>query len=116
VAGRKRIGRISKSGAEVAAKTPGARTTAFPNPLARARRNGVTACQIGDLVRDAVRTEISTLRNNDWLGPMQPVPPQAPPEAPPIRGFDTRSTSERAQRAQTHGTAANQHTPRRRIQ
>ena len=44
--------------------------------------------QVRATVRDTVRTQISTVRNSDWLGPGQPVPPQAPEDAADIRVWD----------------------------
>src|SRR6266576_6318311 len=39
-------------------------------------------------LKNAVPDFIASLRNSDWLGPGQPVPPQAPPDASDVRVFD----------------------------
>lgn len=80
--GKQRGGRgaLSKTPAVDGSARGGKITALDPKSIARQVSRQVRS-QTKEIVESTVRTTISSLRNTDWLGPQQPVPPQAPVDA-----------------------------------
>jgi hypothetical protein len=77
-----------RRGRETISKTPavdgtarGGKITALDPKSINRQISRQVRSQTKAIIEETVRTTISTVRNTDWLGPQQPVPPQAPPDS-----------------------------------